>query len=120
MSAADRVTIENGRALLAPPALLDYYNAGIFRGYLAAAFAQSATGDIVVMMGAVELCDRYGLACLTAAAKRARELHAAVYLLRLPPKVIEALAGAGILQHFRLIESLGELAPNAASEVAGV
>lgn len=121
MSAAiwsKRVTVEDGRALVAPPNLLDIYNAGIFREYLAAASAQSSSGDIVVMMGAVEVFDEDGLGCLVGALRRAATVGAAVYLLRTPQLVIDRLTRTGLLSQFKLIESLGELAPTPAPEVA--
>lgn len=117
MSAAiwsERVTVEDGRAVVTPPPFLDVYTAPVFREYLTAAFAASATRDIVIRMAGVEACDEDGLGCLVGALRRANELDAAVYLLRVPQPVIDRLRRTGLLNRFTLIESLGELAPEAA------
>lgn len=122
MSAAswsERVAVEHGTAVLTPPTMLDVYTAPRFREYLTGAFAASTTRNIAIRMAAVELCDEDGLGCLIGALRRARELDAAVYLLRVPAHVLDRLTRTGLLGQFRLIESLDELAPSASAVARG-
>jgi anti-anti-sigma factor len=107
---SDRVSIEHGRALVAAPTICDLFSSAAFRRDLADAFARSAAGDVVIMMGGVEACDEDGLGCLVAALRRANSRGATVYLLRVPQVVIDRLSRTGLLAQFALIESLGELA----------
>jgi anti-anti-sigma factor len=111
---SERVTVEDGRALVTPPTFLDIYTAPVFREYLAAAFAASVTRDIVIRMAAVETCDEDGLGCLVTALRRAHELDSTVYLLRVPQHVLDRLTRTGLIGQFTLIESLGELRPTTA------
>ena len=111
LSRGGRISLDGGRAVVAAPRVIDVRTVPYLREDLVSASAQSPSGEIIVLMGAVEFCDSSGLGCLIGAVKRARERDARVHLLRVPEKVLDLLRRTGTLGQFQLIESFGDLKP---------